>query len=158
MDAWGLTQSPLQSMERFPSVSEGFGSGWHLLFILGYVAWILIMGALYTDYKSRCSHRDCYSLAAHSSEAGFENHSVFCWWLLAVRRVIKMRVRQHCQQQCDIVKSKVDVSKPAWRLESAYLYQQSFFAPLLGWRRQAVLGKQAGSYLHWAAGWSVDTC
>ena len=153
LDAWGLTQSPLQSMERFPSISEGFGSDWHLLFILGYVAWILIMEALYTDYKSCCSHRDCYSLAAHSSEAVFENHGVFCWWLLAVCRVIKMRVRQHCQQQCDTVKSKVVISKPGWRLESTYLYQQSLFAPLLGWSRQAVLGKQAGSYLRWAEGW-----
>lgn len=109
--AWGLTQSQLQSTERFPSISEGFGSDWHLLFILGYVAWILITEALYTDYKSCCSHRDCYSLAAHSSQAVFENHSVFCWWLLANHRVLKIRVCQHCQQQCDTVKSKVVTSQ-----------------------------------------------
>lgn len=110
------------------------------------------MGALYAGYKSCCSHRDCYSPAAHGSEAVFEKHSVFCSWLLAVFRVIKMRVSQQCQQQCDIVKCEAVVSKPGWRLESAYLYQKSLFAPLLACSRQAVLDRQAGSYLHWAAG------
>lgn len=157
MDTWGLTQSLWQSMEGFPSISEGFESDWHLLFVLGYVAWILMTGALYAGSESCCSHRDCYSLAAHSSEAGFESHRVFYWWLLAVHRVVKMRICQHCQQQCDIVKSKVVLSKPGWRLESAYPYQQSYFPPL-GWSRHSVLGRQAGSYLHWAAGWSVGTC
>lgn len=154
MDTWGLTQSSLQPLERFPSISEGFGSDSHL-FILGYVAWILITGSLYVDYKSCCSHRDCYSLAAHSSEAVLEIHRVFCWWYLAVHRLIKMRVCQHCKQQCGVVKSKVVISKQ--RLESAYPYQHGLFAPLLGWNRQTVLGKQVGSYLRWAAGWRVDT-
>lgn len=114
--------------------------------------------ALYADYKSLCSHRDCYSLAALSSEAVFENRSVFCWWLLAVYRDIKMRVCQHWKQQCDIVKCQVVTSKPGWRLGSAYLHQWSLFAPLLGWSKQTVLGRQAGAYLHWAAGWRVGTC
>lgn len=156
MDAWGLTQSHCSQWKGFHQFQKALDQT-GISYLFWDVAWILITGALYTNYKSCCSHRGCYSWAAHSSEAGFENYGVFCEWLLAVHRVIKMRVCQCCQQQCDTVKSKVVIGKLGWRLGSAYLYQQSLFAPLLGWNRQAVLGRQAGLYLNCAPRWSVDT-
>lgn len=89
LDIWGLTQNPLQSMQSFPNISEGFGSEWHLLFILGYAAWILIAGAVYTGYKSCCSHRDCHSPAAHSAEAVLEIHRMFCDGILLSTNLLK---------------------------------------------------------------------
>ena len=89
LDIWGLTQSPLQSVQSFPNISEGFGSEWHLLFILRYAAWILIAGAVYTGYKSCCSHRDCHSPAAHSAEAVLEIYRMFCDGILLSTGLLK---------------------------------------------------------------------
>lgn len=128
-------------MERFPSISESFESDWLLLFVLGCVARILITGALCAGSEPCCSQRLLFT-SSSQPRSWFESHCVFCWWLLAVHRVVKMRrVCQHCQQQCDTVKSKVVISKPGWRLQSAYSYQQSLYPH--SWLKQTFCSWQA---------------
>lgn len=128
-------------MERFPSISESFESDWHLLFVLGYVAWILITGALYAGSVMLLSQRLLFTSSSQLWSWFWEPLCVLLTAFCCPQTCGHMRVCQHCQQQCDIVKSKVVLSKPGWRLESAYPYQQSLFPH--SWLKQILCSWQA---------------